>query len=68
MTGTLALDIMCGSNGASRCSARKWFNFMGDGTQQFVPFQITYVTDEISDNYIPLDPKIIPCNKAVNVS
>lgn len=41
---------------------------MGDaGDNPYVPFQITYITDPI-DGYTPLDPPIVPCNKAVNVS
>lgn len=67
-TGKLALDMMCGEWGASRCSPKKWFEFMGDAEgNPFVPFQITYITDKI-DGYTPLDPVIVPCNKAVNVS
>lgn len=67
-TGQLALDFMCGDWGASRCSPKKWFEFMGDAAGNiYVPFQITYVTDKM-DGYTPLDPLIIPCNKAVNVS
>lgn len=66
-TGKLALDVMCGEWGASRCSPKKWFEFMGDASGNlYVPFQITYITDPV-DDYIPLDPEIVPCNKAINV-
>lgn len=67
-TGQLALDIMCGEWGASRCTPLKWFHFMGDATNPYVPFQITYVnTDEVIDVFTPLDPPITPCNKALSV-
>lgn len=66
--GKLALDMMCGDWGASRCSPKKWFEFMGDaeGNAQFVPFQITYITTPL-DGYSKLDPTITPCSKAINV-
>lgn len=71
-TGLLALDMMCGDWGASRCSPRKWFTYMGDAEgNPYVPFQITYMvqpnTDPI-DGYIPQNPKVVPCYQAVNVS
>lgn len=59
---------MCGEWGASRCSAQKWFEFMGDAEgNPYVPFQINYKTESI-DGLEPLDPLIVPCNQAVNVS
>ncbi|XP_055301385.1 NPC intracellular cholesterol transporter 1 isoform X4 [Sitodiplosis mosellana] len=66
-TGKLALDMMCGEWGASRCSPKKWFDFMGDASDNnpYVPFQITYITDPIP-GYTQLDPPTVPCNKAVN--
>lgn len=58
---------MCGEWGASRCSPKKWFEFMGDAAGNlYVPFQITYITEPV-DDFIPLDPKIVPCNEAINV-
>lgn len=64
---------MCGEYGASRCSAEKWFEFMGDAKgNPYVPFQITYKAQPdnrtINGSYIPLNPTIIPCNKAIDVS
>lgn len=60
--------MMCGEWGASRCSPKKWFEFMGDAANNlYVPFQITYITDPI-ENYTQLNPLITPCNKAINVS
>ncbi|XP_011630043.1 NPC intracellular cholesterol transporter 1-like [Pogonomyrmex barbatus] len=66
-TGQLALDLMCGEWGASRCTALKWFHFMGDANNIYVPFQITYInTDEPVGPFVPLDPLITPCSKALN--
>lgn len=61
---------MCGEWGASRCTALKWFYFMGDAENNiYVPFQITYVnTDKPIGPFEPLDPQITPCSKALNVS
>lgn len=67
-TGKRALDMMCGEWGASRCSPKKWFEFMGDAEGNlYVPFQITYITDPIV-GYTPLSPLVVPCNQAINVS
>ncbi|XP_066601726.1 NPC intracellular cholesterol transporter 1 isoform X2 [Prorops nasuta] len=67
-TGRLALDLMCGEWGASRCSALKWFHYMGDaGGNVFVPFQINYKNTDISvGQFQPLDPVITPCNVPLN--
>ncbi|XP_017854983.2 NPC intracellular cholesterol transporter 1 isoform X2 [Drosophila busckii] len=68
-TGQLAFDLMCGAYPASRCSPTKWFNFMGNVDNVYVPFQITYVQHSMNstiDGYTPLNPKTTPCNEAVN--
>lgn len=69
-TGLLALDLMCGDWGASRCTAVKWFHYMGDAaTNPYVPFQITYMnTDVPVKSFEPLDPQVTPCSKPLNVS
>jgi len=62
---------MCGAYSASRCNPTKWFNFMGDATSPYVPFQITYIQHEPkskSDEFTPLNVTTVPCNQAVNVS
>lgn len=62
---------MCGEWGASRCSAMKWFHFMGDAAgNPYVPFQINYLpqsSDNPVNGYTPHDPKIVPCNQAIDV-
>ncbi|CAL7940989.1 unnamed protein product [Xylocopa violacea] len=67
-TGQLALDLMCGAWGASRCTPLKWFHYMGDAANNaYVPFQITYInTDNPIGLFTPVDPTVTPCNKALN--
>ncbi|XP_013101655.2 NPC intracellular cholesterol transporter 1 isoform X3 [Stomoxys calcitrans] len=69
-TGQLAMDIVCGDHTASRCSATKWFTYMGDSSNLYVPFQITYVqhqnSSSIIDGYRPLDPRTVPCSSPLN--
>lgn len=71
-TGQLALDLMCGSWGASKCSAERWFGYMGDSKgNPFVPFQINYLpqkSPDIVDDMKPLNPKVIPCSQSIDVS
>ncbi|KAL3273722.1 hypothetical protein HHI36_015151 [Cryptolaemus montrouzieri] len=68
-TGQLALDLMCGAWGASKCTPYRWFEFMGMAgpNNPFIPFQINYiVTEEPIKEFIPLNPPIIPCSKALD--
>ncbi|XP_011865983.1 PREDICTED: Niemann-Pick C1 protein-like [Vollenhovia emeryi] len=45
-SGNLAMDLACGSHGASRCTPKLWYEFMGDHkSNPFTPFQMTYVYD-----------------------
>lgn len=45
-SGSLAMDLACGSNGASRCSPKLWYEFMGNiKVNPFIPFQMTYIYD-----------------------
>lgn len=70
-TGQLALDLMCGSWGSEKCSAKRWFDYMGESKDNsYVPFTITYITHNSTapvNRMKPLDPKIVPCNQAVDV-
>ncbi|KAG8224453.1 hypothetical protein J437_LFUL003176, partial [Ladona fulva] len=67
-TGYLAMDLMCGDWGASRCTPYRWFRFMGDEeSNSYAPFQMTYIySNEEVDNFTPLSPPIIPCSKPLN--
>ncbi|KAE8748510.1 hypothetical protein FOCC_FOCC004805 [Frankliniella occidentalis] len=79
-TGQLAMDIICGSWGASMCSAfrsrstsglvARWFSFMGDTSNGYVPFQVNYKLsdDGVVDGVIPLDSPTTPCQGEADVS
>ncbi|XP_066583703.1 NPC intracellular cholesterol transporter 1 homolog 1b-like isoform X2 [Prorops nasuta] len=46
-SGNLAMDMGCGDHGASRCTAKLWYQYMGDKAgNQFTPFQMDYIYDE----------------------
>lgn len=69
-TGQLALDLMCGDWGAYRCSPIKWFTYMGstDGNP-YVPFQIDYINTSVPvEKFQPLNPKVLSCGEAPDVS
>ncbi|XP_014102679.1 NPC intracellular cholesterol transporter 1 isoform X1 [Bactrocera oleae] len=69
-TGQKALDLMCGSYMAARCSPTKWFGYMGDhDTNPYVPFQINYIqhaNSSASQGFTPLNSKTTPCNEKLN--
>lgn len=70
-TGQLALDLMCGQWGASRCTPTNWYTYMGDVNNPYVPFQTNYLTFANTNPvgaYVPRDPPIIPCSQAISVS
>lgn len=68
-TGQLALDLMCGEYGSSRCNPQRFFQNLGNADNPFVPFQIDYVASEAPvDRFTPNDPQVVPCNRPVNVS
>ncbi|KAJ8956647.1 hypothetical protein NQ318_014001 [Aromia moschata] len=64
-TGNLALDIMCGSWGAAKCSPLRWFHYMGDSSNPFVPFQINYIeeTKPVVNGFTPFNETVTPCTK-----
>lgn len=63
-SGQLALDIMCGRWGATKCTPHRWFQFMGDYVGNFyVPFQITYIGSDVPvGQFVPPDLPILPCS------
>ncbi|XP_018568156.1 Niemann-Pick C1 protein isoform X3 [Anoplophora glabripennis] len=67
-TGQLALDIMCGPWGADKCSALRWFSYMGDASSYFVPFQINYFnqTKPVVNGFKPLNVTVTPCSKPLD--
>ncbi|XP_046748991.1 NPC intracellular cholesterol transporter 1 isoform X2 [Diprion similis] len=63
-TGQLVFDIMCGQWGASKCTPKRWFDFMGDSDDGYAPFQITYInTDTPQHGFEPLNIPTTPCSK-----
>ncbi|KAF4517183.1 hypothetical protein B566_EDAN005615 [Ephemera danica] len=66
--GQLAMDLMCGDWGASRCSAEKWFQYLGDAAgNPYVPFQIAYMTsNKPVKEFTPLDPPVVPCSQGID--
>ncbi|XP_068617935.1 NPC intracellular cholesterol transporter 1 isoform X2 [Battus philenor] len=62
-----ALDLMCGSWSADFCTPQRWFDFMGDASTAFVPFQINYISgDEPVDGFTPYQPPTRPCSAGIN--
>ncbi|XP_050298712.1 NPC intracellular cholesterol transporter 1 isoform X2 [Anthonomus grandis grandis] len=64
--GQNVMDLMCGEYNSLTCTSTRWFDFMGDGKQLYVPFQITYNTSQNVGNYTPMNVETVPCNKALN--
>ncbi|XP_046427089.1 NPC intracellular cholesterol transporter 1 isoform X2 [Neodiprion virginianus] len=64
-TGELVFDIMCLPWGASKCTPKRWFDFMGDaGDDGYAPFQIMYInTDVPQHGFDPLNISTTPCSK-----
>lgn len=70
-TGQLALDLMCGAWASQKCTAKRWFDYMGETEGNlFVPFKINYISQNSTapvNGFKPLDSRIVPCNQAVDV-
>ncbi|XP_017791086.1 PREDICTED: Niemann-Pick C1 protein-like [Habropoda laboriosa] len=46
-TGNLAMDLACGVHGASRCTAKLWYEYQGDpDVNNFISFRMKFVTDK----------------------
>ncbi|KAG7311994.1 hypothetical protein JYU34_001435 [Plutella xylostella] len=60
----LAISVMCGSYGATYCTAHRWFSAMGDATIPYVPFQINYIPgDESKDGFKPYSAVTKKCSE-----
>lgn len=66
-TNQLALDLMCGEWGSEYCTPQRWFNFMGDASGAYVPFQINYIGTD-APGFTPYDPETRACNVGTGVS
>lgn len=66
---TLALDMLCGSWGASRCYLDRWFEYLGSSKKNpYVPFDINYIwsSNVSSSTYTPLNLTAVPCHESLN--
>lgn len=71
-TGKRVVELMgCGDWGASKCSAKQWFGFMGNVTSaEQIPFQINYKpqpSGKMIEGWKPLNPRVIPCSQSIDV-
>lgn len=57
---------MCGVD-ILQCTPKKWFDFMGDVTSPYVPFQMNYITDPIP-GLTAFNRPTVACNESVPVS
>ena len=72
-TNAKALGVMCGQWGATYCTGRRWFDYMGDPDQNMMaPFKINYIykpkqTNKTHDNFKLFNTTIVPCNETASV-
>uniref|UniRef100_A0A0A9X1U0 Niemann-Pick C1 protein n=1 Tax=Lygus hesperus TaxID=30085 RepID=A0A0A9X1U0_LYGHE len=68
--GQLVMDLMCGGYGASRCSALRWFSFMGDPVHNaYVGFLMNIMNTSVPiGSFQPFNKSITPCSKGVDDS
>lgn len=64
--GIPAISAMCGPWGAYDCNAERWFDYMGDVSNSFAPFQINYeyTTEEMVDVYDVYNPDVYKCDQS----
>jgi hypothetical protein len=57
---------MCGSWGSDNCSPARWYDYMGDVTNGFAPFQVNYeyTMEETVGEYTVYDAETYNCNQA----
>lgn len=61
------MDMMCDIED-SDCTAKKWFDYMGNPEDNsYAPFQINYITDPLA-GLTPFNRSTVACNEALNVS
>ncbi|XP_055608436.1 NPC intracellular cholesterol transporter 1 homolog 1b [Uranotaenia lowii] len=62
-SGKFAMDMACGGWESTRCTAERWFEYMGDAdTNDYVPFKIEYQYPD--DPEIRYDREVLGCNEA----
>ncbi|CAH1236520.1 unnamed protein product [Diabrotica balteata] len=66
-TGGKVMDLMCGDWGSSKCTALRWFSYLGNKETPMVPFQITYHNETSpTKGFIPLNLPTVPCSKSAD--
>jgi hypothetical protein len=63
-----AMDFLCGPWGAYRCTAQRWYDYMGSTSNGFSPFDIKYVYVNSSvevggRNMTPISPEAFHCSE-----
>ncbi|KAM3957916.1 Niemann-Pick type C-1a isoform 1-T1 [Aphomia sociella] len=63
----LAFDALCGDYASKYCTPKRLFDFLGNASSPFVPFQINYISDDTpGDGFTPANPPTTPCNVGKN--
>lgn len=67
-TGSSAMDTACGQWGASKCTAERWYEYLGDiKNNPFVPFQMNYKTGAAPPKLTSLELDTKSCNESYAV-
>lgn len=65
-TGGIAMDLACNTQpGENMCTPKKWYSFMGDAENEYVPFPINYKYDDPQRAFAE---ETKPCSEAYPVS
>jgi len=71
-TNRPAMDVLCGPHGSHRCSADKWYTYMGSTENGFSPYSIVYrVVDDNNpapEGIVPISFETSQCSVAPTVS
>ena len=62
------MGLLCGNWGSKKCTAKRWFDYMGSIKNGFSPFQISYEygSSQLSaDNFTHHSPVTTPCHESV---
>ncbi|XP_058443946.1 NPC intracellular cholesterol transporter 1 homolog 1b [Malaya genurostris] len=66
-SGKYAMDMACGGWEASRCTAERWYEFLGDSiNNEYVPFLIEYQYPEEPE--VRYNQDVLPCNESYDNS
>ena len=57
------MNFLCGPWGGKKCSAQRWFDYMGSIKNGFSPFNVIFKFSKAkTEDYTPLKPALIPCD------